>query len=70
MLSTGFADSSLSPDLVTQVHLEELLLLLMRIQVSLYLVQCLLWAEVGLVVERLNLAVLVFNPALLLDLAL
>ena len=39
---------------MSQVHLEELLLLLLLVQFDLNLVKCFLWAEMRLVVKRFN----------------
>ena len=70
VLSACFTDSPLGLDLVSQVHLEELLFLFLRVEVPLDLLKGLLGAKVRLVVKRLDLAMLVFHARFLLDLTL
>ena len=55
LLTTRFTYFPLSIDLVSQVHLQEFLLLSLGVNIFLNLLQSLLWAKVGLIIKRFNL---------------
>ena len=68
LLSASLAQLTLSIDLVSEVHLEEIFLLLLSLQVLTDLVQSLLGAEVRLVVQTLNIVLICLAGLLLHDL--
>lgn len=69
LLTAGFTDFSIGVDLVIQVHLDEIFLLLLSVEVLLHLNQRLLRPEMRLVVHRFNFFFLLLAGLFLLDLA-
>ena len=68
MLATGLTDLSLNVNLVSQVHHEEVFLLLSGIEVLFDLLESLLWAKMRLVIKSIDSSIGLFDALLFSDL--